>query len=89
MGLGTLHIRHAAPGSQILKLSLERLDLALQLLGLATELHTLELVDLGLELLDLDIPFGKQATAFTSKAFRSSTSSGRSAPFDMRRSLRV
>ncbi len=38
-GLRTLHIRNAAPGGQILKLSLERLDLPLQLLGLATELH--------------------------------------------------
>jgi hypothetical protein len=43
-------------------LSLERLDLPLQLLGLATELHTPELVDLGLELLNLDIAFGKQTT---------------------------
>ncbi|CAG9228567.1 hypothetical protein PSP6_510068 [Paraburkholderia tropica] len=34
----------------------------LQLLGLATELHTPELVDLGLELLNLDIAFGKQTT---------------------------
>ncbi|MBB2930536.1 hypothetical protein FHX59_004999 [Paraburkholderia silvatlantica] len=61
-GLRTLHIRYAAPGRQILKLSLERLYWPLQLLGLATELHTPELVDLGLELLNLDIAFGKQTT---------------------------
>ncbi len=46
MGLRALHIRYAAPGSQILELSLERLDLPLQLLGLATELHAPELVGL-------------------------------------------
>jgi hypothetical protein len=62
VGLRALHIRYAAPGSQILELSLERLDLPLQLLGLATELHAPELVDPCLELLDLDIPFGKHAT---------------------------
>ncbi|MGF6293022.1 hypothetical protein QFZ98_004883 [Paraburkholderia youngii] len=50
------------PAGQILELSLERLDLPLQLLGLATELHAPKLVDLGLELLDLDISFGKQTT---------------------------
>jgi hypothetical protein len=61
-GLRTLHIRNAAPGGQILELSLERLDLPLQLLGLATELHAPELIDLGLELPDLDIPLGKQTT---------------------------
>ena len=61
-GLRTLHIRYAAPGGQILKLSLKRLYLPLQLLGLATELHTPELVDLRLKLLNLDIAFGKQAT---------------------------
>jgi hypothetical protein len=61
-GLRTLHIHNAAPGGQILKLSLERLDLPLQLLGLATELHAPELVDLCLELLNLDIAFGKQTT---------------------------
>ncbi len=37
-GLRTLHIHNAAPSRQILKLSLERLDLPLQLFGLATEL---------------------------------------------------
>lgn len=61
-GLRTLHIHNAAPGGQILKLSLERLDLPLQLLGLATELHAPELVDLRLELLNLDVAFGKQTT---------------------------
>jgi hypothetical protein len=35
--LRTLHIRNAAPGGQILELSLERFDLPLQLLGLTSE----------------------------------------------------
>jgi hypothetical protein len=62
VGLRALYVRDAAPGSQILELSLKRLDLPLQLFGLATELHAPEFVDLRLELLDLDIAFDKQTT---------------------------
>ncbi|MGF6483226.1 hypothetical protein QFZ91_005453 [Paraburkholderia sp. JPY419] len=51
-------------------MSLERLDLPLQLLGLATELHAPELVDLGLELLNLDIAFSKQATGLNQQGLR-------------------
>ncbi|MGF6482607.1 hypothetical protein QFZ91_004834 [Paraburkholderia sp. JPY419] len=68
--LRTLHIHNAAPSRQILKLSLERLDLPLQLLGLATELHSPELVDLRLELLNLDIAFGKQATGLNQQGLQ-------------------
>ncbi|WP_375792054.1 hypothetical protein [Paraburkholderia atlantica] len=51
-------------------MSLERLDLPLQLLGLATELHAPELVDLRLELLNLDIAFGKQATGLNQQGLQ-------------------
>ncbi|SIT49539.1 conserved hypothetical protein [Paraburkholderia ribeironis] len=69
-GLRTQHIHNAAPGGQILKLCLERLDLPLQLLGLATELHAPELVDLRLELLNLDIAFGKQAAGLNQQGLQ-------------------
>ncbi|KND56907.1 hypothetical protein BVER_02757 [Candidatus Burkholderia verschuerenii] len=62
-GLRTLHVCNAASGGQILELSLEGLDLPLQLFGFAAELHAPKFVDLCLELLDLDIAFGKQTTS--------------------------
>jgi hypothetical protein len=62
-GLSTLHIHNTAPGGQIVELSLERFELTLQLLGLATELHAPERVDLRLEPLNLDITIGKRATS--------------------------
>jgi hypothetical protein len=73
---GTANICDTTSTGQLLQFGLEPLDLPVQLLGLAPELHPFEFVDLRLELFDLEASSASWARASIGKALSASTSSG-------------
>ena len=66
---GTANICDTTSTGQLLQFGLEPLDLPVQLLGLAAELHPFEFVDLRLELFDLDSQLGKLGASLDRQGF--------------------